>query len=91
MAESPESCPVCGTDVPSGAKACPECGADENTGWSEHARYDALGIPDEDDFDYNEFVEREFRGRTPKRKFRWLWLAVAVLVLIVFALAFGFR
>ena len=47
MPSPPDTCPVCGADVPSRARSCPECGADENTGWSEKARYDELGIPDE--------------------------------------------
>jgi uncharacterized membrane protein YvbJ len=33
------SCPNCGADVPTKAKACPECGSDEDTGWSEEAKY----------------------------------------------------
>ena len=33
----PETCPVCGEDVPRGARACPGCGADERSGWNEEA------------------------------------------------------
>ena len=88
---APDTCPVCGADVPPNAKACPECGADEETGWSEKARYDAMGIPTEDEaFDYREFVEREFEGKEPRRKGKILWTTVAVIVLLLFAwLAFG--
>jgi predicted nucleic acid-binding Zn ribbon protein len=85
----PDICPVCGADVPSNARACPECGADEKTGWSEKARYGALGIPDEEDFDYNEFVKREFDGEEPKRKMHFVWVIVAILLLVSF-LAFLF-
>jgi hypothetical protein len=42
----PTECPVCGEDVPRGAKACPGCGADERSGWDEEAtRYDGLDLP----------------------------------------------
>ena len=85
---TPDYCPVCGADVPPRARACPECGADEQTGWSEKGRYDSMGIPDDEDFDYNEFVEREFEGKRPKRKLNWLWMAVAILLLILFVLVF---
>ncbi len=85
MPNPPDTCPVCGADVPSSARACPECGADEQTGWSERAQYDSLGIPD-DEFDYKRFVDEEFGGRTPKRKFGWMWITVALLLLIGFAL-----
>jgi uncharacterized membrane protein YvbJ len=83
---SPDICPLCGADVPTDAKACPECGADEETGWSEKARYDAMGIPtDDEDFDYSEFVKREFEDGKPKRKFQTLWTAVAIVILLLFA------
>jgi predicted nucleic acid-binding Zn ribbon protein len=87
MATAPDICPVCGAEVPERARACPECGADEKTGWSERARYDELGIPD-DSFDYGDFVDREFGGKKRKRKFGWLWFLVAFLLLLAFALAF---
>ena len=47
-ANPPDVCPVCGEDVPAGARACPECGADENSGWNtDDAIYDGLDLPDE--------------------------------------------
>lgn len=45
--QAPAECPVCGAEVPSGARACPNCGADERTGWNEEAaRYDGLDLPE---------------------------------------------
>ncbi len=83
---APEICPHCGAEVPSGARACPECGSDEKTGWSETARHDELGLPDEN-FNYEEFVQREFGGGSPKpRKLAWFWWVVGLILL----LAFGF-
>ena len=86
---SPESCPNCGADVPRGARACPECGADEETGWSEKARYDDLGVPD-DSFDYDEFVKREFEGgkgrNNSRRKLQIVWAVVAILLVLSFFL-----
>jgi hypothetical protein len=80
--ETPDTCPNCGADVPSGARACPECGADEETGWSERARYENLGIPD-DSFDYNEFVKQEFEGETRARNRRKMTRTVATILLLV--------
>ncbi len=78
---APEICPNCGADVPPRAKACPECGADETTGWSEQARNDELGLPDEN-FDYEAFVKREFGGKkSVLGGIHWFWWLVAVIVL----------
>lgn len=86
---APEICPVCGADVPPNAKACPECGADEETGWSDRARTQQLGLPD-DEFDYDEFIKQEF-GEPAKNQIRprgisWLWWIVAVVLAIWFLL-----
>jgi hypothetical protein len=81
---------VCGADVPANALACPECGADEQTGWSDRARYDSLGIPD-DSFDYDEFVAQEFGKKKPKRKLGWLWCVAAIVLLASFFLGWILR
>lgn len=86
----PETCPNCGADVPPGAKACPECGSDEQTGWSEEAHTGGLDLPDED-FDYQDFAEREFGAKTPiPRGIHRFWWVVALLLATAF-LFFWFR
>ncbi len=78
----PETCPVCGEDVPPGAKACPACGADERTGWNEDAtRYDGLDLPDEAFTDKPEPASRRItRGRL------WLVVGAGLLVLLILGL-----
>ena len=77
---TPEICPNCGAEVPPRAKACPECGSDEQTGWSEEASADGLGLPDEK-FDYDDFVKREFGSKNPvPRGIHWFWWLIGVLV-----------
>jgi uncharacterized membrane protein YvbJ len=83
---APETCPNCGADVPRRARACPECGSDESTGWSERATAQSLDIPD-DEFNYDEFVKREF-GPSKKPRRKWLWTVVAIILLLLFLLAF---
>ena len=79
---TPETCPVCGADVPSRARACPECGADEHTGWSEEAEsVGNLGVS-EDSFDYEEYVRREFEGEAaPDERRRRFWKLVGLILL----------
>jgi len=88
--QAPDTCPVCGADVPSNALACPECGADERTGWSAEARAQDLGLPDES-FDYDEFVARELQGRPTRRRHGrlWWWVAVGALILFLWAVFGG--
>jgi hypothetical protein len=77
----PETCPHCGAELPRRARACPECGSDEQTGWSDDARREDLGLPAEG-FDYDDFVQREFAGGKPvPRGLRWYWWLVAFLLL----------
>jgi hypothetical protein len=86
----PEICPNCGAEVPPNAHACPECGSCEQTGWSEDAPSQQLGLPD-DNFDYDDFVKREFGGEKPvPRGVRPFWWIVAIVVLaLFFALVLG--
>ena len=82
----PEICPSCGAEVPPKARACPECGADEQTGWSEDARASGLDLPEEN-FDYDDFVKREFGAPSPvPRGIRWVWWVVAAVLVVLFAL-----
>lgn len=84
----PETCPACGADVPRTARACPECGSDYETGWNEEATAaDGLDLPDSE-FDYDDFVRREFGapdGAGPKRQ--WLPALIAGLVSAALILA----
>jgi predicted amidophosphoribosyltransferase len=81
-----EVCPNCGAELEPNAKVCPECGSDERTGWSEDAKSDGLDLPDET-FDYQEFVQCEFEGKTtgPRRSLQTLWWLVAAVVIIALA------
>ena len=80
MEELTFSCPVCGADVPRGAKACPECGACEKSGWNQDRYVDGLNLPDEN-FDYEDFTAREFGHGSKKTGKQRLWLAVAIVVI----------
>jgi hypothetical protein len=82
---TPEVCPVCGEDVPPRALACPECGADHNSGWREGALDDdGLNLPD-GEFDYEEFVEKEF-GTGGRSGIKPVWLITAFVLLMAMAI-----
>lgn len=75
-------CPACGEEVQSGAKACPHCGADEKTGWNEEATcYDGVDLPCQD-FDYDDFVKKEFGSPAKPRHLSWLWWLVGIITVL---------
>ncbi|MEZ6129975.1 MAG: hypothetical protein R3C59_14930 [Planctomycetaceae bacterium] len=81
-------CPFCGEDVMAGAKVCRACGASDDCGWQESDEFDTAT----DDFDYEEFVSREFpdsdgehRAASPPT-----WVRLVILAIIVsFLLSLG--
>ena len=73
----PSECPHCGADLPPKARVCRECGSDEQTGWSEDTQTADLGIPDEN-FDYNDYVEREFGTTKNSTGLKWYWVLVGL-------------
>lgn len=77
----PEYCPHCGAEVPDDARACPECGSSEETGWSDEAAADRLGLPAQD-FDYERYVKEEFGPEDKPSSLKKAFLAVIALVLI---------
>lgn len=90
-------CPFCDREVRVG-KPCPGCAKKQKPSPPKSRRpqahdeiYDGLDLPD-DDFDYDEFVAREF-GRTPRRKtgVKWYWLLLAVVFLALMLLFLAFR
>ena len=80
-------CPNCGSEIPSDYRACPECGSCEETGWSERAQYESIGVDYDDSFDYDSFVKEEF-GDGPQRQARpsmqWVWRIVAFVLIVLF-------
>lgn len=82
----PGDCPVCGEFVPRKAVACPGCGASRDSGWNEEARVSGLDLPDDEDFDYEDFVAREFgQGRPKNRDRRRFWTVVGCIVIAAMA------
>ena len=85
----PAVCPNCGATVPRNAKACPECGSDDQTGWSEEAGSGGLDLPDED-FNYDEYVKREFGKEGPvPRGLHWFWWVVAIVLVVLLLVWFA--
>lgn len=84
----PGDCPICGEFVPRGLVSCPACGSCAKSGWSDDAAYDGIDLPDApEDFDYDDFVGREFgsggRRRNGLPANFWWWVALALLAIIV--------
>lgn len=79
-------CPACGVEIHANAVGCRACGArKENGEWLLPETYDGLGISEEDDFDYEEFVREEFGEGTPRRDPKKVfWTVVAIILVLAF-------
>ena len=82
----PGDCPVCGEFVPRKAVACAGCGASRDSGWNEEASVSGLDLPDDEAFDYDDFVAREFgQGRPKKPHRRRFWTVVGLVLILAMA------
>lgn len=84
-------CPTCDHEVTVG-HVCPRCEKknqsprNKRKSWEQQESTDGLDLQDED-FDYDDFIAREF-GKTPHRKIgiAWYWYVAALLLLIAIAI-----
>lgn len=79
-------CNNCGGEVNLKAKVCPHCGADDETAWKDGIN--AYVLEETEDFDYDEYVQRNNPNSQglpkPKGTKWWVWV-IAVLLLALFA------
>jgi hypothetical protein len=85
-------CPHCGSEVRAGASFCRACGASDDSGWNvEDLRADSdsnTGYNDEaDDFDYDDFVRREFPEHAPPSAPQRLKQTVVAVILLLLCTA----
>lgn len=79
-------CPGCGTEVPVGGAGCPKCNPPKKKkSWEQDEHLDGISLSD-DEFDYEEFKEREFGGGLKPKGLKPMWWITGILVLIAFAL-----
>lgn len=82
------TCPFCDSQVRVG-KPCPGCAKKPvskktpASPWEPSEDHGGLDLPAEDDFDYHEFVAREF-GKSPHRQtgLKWYWWTLAVALIL---------
>ncbi len=80
-------CPHCGADVPAPATFCRECGASDESGWGEDddgSDVDASAGYEEDDFDYDDYISREFPqyGDTANKYQAKQWFVGLIVVIL---------
>ena len=78
------ACPSCGAEVQVGSRGCSRCTKNAPKSWAEEPHLDGVSLPDDpEDFDYNEFVNREF-GRSASIKpphLAWKWWLTGIILL----------
>ena len=84
-------CPSCGAEVRVGTKGCPKCTKPprrrkppERKPWEQDDVYDGLDLdlPEDDTFDYEQFIADEFGGAPERAGRQWLWWVTGVILLI---------
>ena len=73
------SCPHCGAEIASDASFCRHCGSSESDGWREES-WDG----DDEDFDYDDYVETHHGSGMTNRSVAPLWRLVAFILLLCF-------
>jgi hypothetical protein len=75
-------CPFCGSDVRVGIPCLGCAKKTKKRSWEQPPSQDGLDLPD-DDFDYDDFIQREF-GKLPHRRFHlpWYWWALGVCLIL---------
>ena len=83
-------CPGCGAEVRVGSKGCPKCTRQPKPKkkpapkpWEQDEIHDGLDLdlPEDDPFDYDEFIDEEFGGGRKKSGKEILWLVTAIVLL----------
>ncbi|MCH2200331.1 MAG: zinc ribbon domain-containing protein [Fuerstiella sp.] len=84
-------CPHCGEELPAGTNRCRHCGASDECGWQEFGGELAVGgyaeddVFDDDGFDYDAFVDREFgngEGSATERT-KEFWVRLVILTVVI--------
>ena len=87
MSSQSFNCPHCGEPVPLNASMCRNCGSSDEYGWNES---DAIADLGDDDFDYDEFVAREFPDQvdqSPAEGKEILFRAVILAIILSFLIS----
>jgi uncharacterized membrane protein YvbJ len=77
-------CPCCGAEVRAGASFCRECGASDESGWSDA---EEEGFATDDEFDYDDYLEREFSIPRPISPAAQLRRAFVVTIIVLVCLS----
>ena len=84
-------CPGCGAEVRVGSNGCPRCTRQPKTKrksspkpWEQDEAHDGLDLdlPEDDTFDYDNFIAGEFGGQPKRSGKEWLWWVTAVALII---------
>lgn len=76
-------CPHCSELVAANAKVCRACGASDACGWNDGNSLEQ-DYSDEEGFDYDEFVRREFpQHANPEASARHTWISVVIVLLVL--------
>ncbi|MEM9481053.1 MAG: hypothetical protein AAGA58_15485 [Verrucomicrobiota bacterium] len=80
-------CPGCGAELAVGSNGCPTCNKEavKKKSWEQDNYLDGLDLPgEEDEFDYEEFKQREFGGGLRPKGIKPLWWITGIILVLAF-------
>jgi len=85
-------CANCGAQVPADAEFCRACGASSDSGWENDNDWSDLSdaaYDEDEDFDYDDFLRREFPEHAEPDTRPQPWRAVTVAIVLLLCLTFA--
>jgi ribosomal protein L40E len=84
------ACSHCGAEISSSASFCRHCGSSDADGWRVDSPSSEIDSHEDEEFDYDSFVEDEFGNNdfVTQTSALWRWVAIALLVLFFMGLLY---
>ena len=79
-----QDCPGCPKPKPAKRLKAAKRKAPPRRSWEQDSDYDGLDLPDED-FDYDEFVAKEFGTPHQRLQVKWYWWILGIIMLVLFS------
>ena len=82
------TCRNCGADLHPNSQSCPACGQPRSGRSPGPGKRDSAEFESDDDFDYDDFIQREFGSSARPYGIRPVWWVTGIVLILALALFF---